>query len=383
MTSVDESEIHQDLGGSMRTTPLRVAVWSTGGIGSIAIRAIHRRPDLELVGVWVYTPEKVGRDAGELANGEPIGLAVTDDADALLDLHPDCIVYAASGPERDAASVPDYVRFLEAGINVVSTSSTRLIYPPGFDPTWREQLAAAAKAGGASLYVSGIEPGFVLDQLPLVLATQSSSIRSIHGYEIGLYDDYPVAFVMMDGMGFGRPLDFEPLIATPGAVTHEWAGGIRLMADALGVELQELRESVDRLPTHRTLEVACGTLEAGTCGAVRTRAIGVVDGREAIIIEHVTRMAHDVAPDWPTGEYGVTYRVEIEGEPNIRCEMGCSLADAAKAGIRGMVAGAGAMVATAMRVVNAIPYVVAADPGLLSSLDLPLTLPRHAFDVSR
>ena len=91
----------------MRTTPLRVAVWSTGGIGSIAIRAIHRRPDLELVGVWVYTPEKVGRDAGELANGEPIGLAVTDDADALLDLHPDCIVYAASGPERDAASVPD------------------------------------------------------------------------------------------------------------------------------------------------------------------------------------------------------------------------------------------------------------------------------------
>src|SRR5262249_46625942 len=159
----------------MRTKPLRVAVWSTGGIGSIAIRAIHRRPDLELVGVWVYTPEKVGRDAGELANGEPIGIAVTNDADALIDLHPDCIVYAASGPQRDTGAVPDYLRFLQAGINVVSTSSTRLVYPPAFDAKWREQLADAAKAGGASLYVSGIEPGFVLDQLPLVLATQSSS----------------------------------------------------------------------------------------------------------------------------------------------------------------------------------------------------------------
>src|SRR5262249_49122257 len=334
------------------------------------------------VGVWVYTPEKVGRDAGELANGEPIGIAVTNDADALIDLHPDCIVYAASGPQRDTGAVPDYLRFLQAGINVVSTSSTRLVYPPAFDAKWREQLADAAKAGGASLYVSGIEPGFVLDQLPLVLATQSSSIRKIHGYEIGLYDDYPVASVMMDGMGFGRPLDFEPWIAMPGAVIHEWAGGIRLIAEGLGVELQELRQSVDRAPTHRTLEVACGTLEAGTCGAVRTRAIGVVDAREAIVIEHVTRMARDVAPDWPTGEYGVTYRLAIEGEPNIQCEMGCSLADAARSGIRGMVAGAGAMVATAMRVVNAIPYVVAANPGLLSSLDLPLTLPRHAFDVS-
>lgn len=130
----------------MRNAPLRVAVWSTGGIGSIAIRAIHRRPDLDLVGVWVYTPEKVGKDAGVLANGDSIGLVTTGDADALIDRHPDCIVYAASGPQGDAAAVPDYVRFLEAGINVVSTTSTRAIYPPVYDPTLRNQLAEAACA---------------------------------------------------------------------------------------------------------------------------------------------------------------------------------------------------------------------------------------------
>ena len=130
---------------------MRVAVWSTGGIGAAAIRAIHRRPDLELVGVWVHTPEKVGRDVGELAGIDAIGLAATHDADALLALQPDCIVYAASGPERDAAAVPDYVRMLGAGVNVVSTTSTMLVYPPVFEAAWRDELDAAAHSGGASL----------------------------------------------------------------------------------------------------------------------------------------------------------------------------------------------------------------------------------------
>jgi hypothetical protein len=362
--------------------PLKVVVWATGGIGSIAIAAIQRRPELELLGVWVHSPEKVGCDAGELANGQPIGLAATDDADALIALRPDCIIYAASGPERDAAAVPDYVRFLEAGINVVTTSTTRLIYPPAFDATWRDQMAEAGQAGGVSLYASGIEPGFALDQLPLALATQSSSIQSIHAIEIGLYDDYAVADVMMDGMGFGRPMDFEPFVAIPGVVTHEWAGGIRLMADALGVEVEEIRESVERAPTKRTLEVACGTLEAGTSGAIRIRAAGVVDGEEAIVIEHVTRMALDVAPEWPTSEHGVGYKIEIKGVPNILCDLACTLDDPAAAGVAGMEAGAGAMVATAMRVVNAVPYVVDAPPGLLSSLDMPLTVPSRPFERS-
>ena len=193
----------------MPADPLRVVVWSTGGIGSIAIRAVHRRADLDLVGVWVHSPDKVGRDAGELAGGEPIGVAATDDVDALLGLHPDCVVYAASGPEQDAAAVPDYVRFLAAGINVVTVSSWALIHPPSYEPTWRAQLEEAAGRGGASLYASGIEPGFAADQLPLLLMTQSNTIRSIRASEFALYDTYPVEFMMKDVMGFGQSLDHE------------------------------------------------------------------------------------------------------------------------------------------------------------------------------
>jgi hypothetical protein len=364
----------------MSTRSNRVVVWSTGGIGSIAIRAIHRRPDLELVGVWVHSAEKVGKDAGELANGEPIGVTASNDVEALIGLRPDCVVYAASGPERDAIAIPDYVRLLEAGINVVTTSTTRLVNPFVYEPsTWRDQLADAAEKGQASLYASGIEPGFAADYRPLVLMTQSGTVESIHAYEIGLYDDYGVADVMIDGLGFGRPLDFQPFVSIPGAIAGEWQGQIRLIANALSVEIQEVHEKYDRRTTDRTFDVAFGTVEAGTCAAVRMQAIGVVDGRESIVIEHVTRLAHHIAPDWPTGVGDLSYRVVVKGEPNIDCIMAVTLDDPRRAGIAGMKAGAGAMVATAMRVVNAVPHVVAAPPGLLSSLQLPLTLPQHAF----
>jgi 2,4-diaminopentanoate dehydrogenase len=352
----------------------RVVVWSTGGVGVHAIDGISRRPDLELVGVWVHSPEKVGKDAGELAGIAPLGVTATGDADALIALAPDAVVYAASGAERDGAAVPDYLRLLEAGINVVSTSSTSLVYPPSyFAPDWRDQLEAAAQAGGASFYASGIFPGFASDQLALLLTTQSKNIRTITASEVALNDHYPVADVMMNGMGFGRPLDFEPMLSTPGFIEMAWKAPIHLIADGLGVEVQRVNGSLDRQLTDRDIEVAFGTIPAGTCGAVRTRAAGVVNGREAIVVEHVIRMARDVAPDWPASEFDATYRVDIEGDPDIHCVLTLGAAE-------GHGAGRAAMAATAMRVVNAIPYVVAAPAGLLSSLDIPTTLPRHVFE---
>ncbi|HKP40379.1 dihydrodipicolinate reductase [Mycobacterium sp.] len=357
----------------MGARPLRIVVWSTGGVGSTAIDAVRRRPDLDLVGVWVHSPEKVGCDAGELAGGGPIGITATNDTDALIALKPDCVVYSASGPQRDAGAVPDYLRLLAAGINVVSTTSTSLVYPPVyFAAEWRDQLQQAAKQGNASFYASGIFPGFGSDQLALLMTTQSKSIRTITATEVALNDHYPVASVMMDGMGFGRPLDFEPMLKTPGFIEMAWNAPIHLIADGLGAEVQEIHGSLDRRVTDRDIHVAFGTIAAGTCGAVRTRAAGIVDGREAIVIEHIIRMARDVAPDWLSSEYDATYRVDIDGEPDIHCSM--TLGDA-----EGHGAGRGAMAATAMRVVNAVPYVVAAPAGLLSSLDLPITLPRYVF----
>lgn len=363
----------------MAEAPKRVVVWSTGGIGSLAIVAATERPDLELVGVWVHAEDKVGRDAGVLANGVPIGVEATNDVDALLALAPDCVIYGASGPSRDAGAVPDYERLLAAGVNVVTTTSTNLINPLAYVPAHRARLEAAAREGGASIYASGIEPGFLCDQLPVILATASRTIDAVHCYEIALYDDYGVQEIMVDALGFGQPLDFEPWIMLPGAIAGEFQGQVRYIADGLGVEVDEVRETYDRRPTEQPIETAFGTVEPGTCGAIRFQAIGVVGGREAIVIDHITRLARHVGTDWPMGEADLAYRITLEGKPNLDCWVTPSLDDPAEAGIGHMGSGAGAMLATAMRVVNAVPYVVDAEPGLLRSLELPLTVPRHAF----
>jgi hypothetical protein len=246
-----------------------------------------------------------------------------------------------------------------------------LLHPSTYESTWRAQLEAAATEGGASLYATGIEPGFAADHLPLVLTTMSNSITSIRACEIATYDTYPVEFMMKEVMGFGKPMDDEhPLLGLPGSILSAWAPGINLIADALGAQLDGIREEFDRAATPRTLEVACGTLEAGTVGAIRTQAIGVVDGKDAIVIEHVNRMAADLAPEWPTASRDGTYRITIEGDPDIVCEMAAGDPEHASPG---------AMVATAMRAVNAVPYLVDAEPGLRTALDLPLTVPKGAF----
>lgn len=355
---------------------LKVAVFSTGAIASIAIHAFRDRSDMELVGVWVHSKEKVGKDAGELAGGKPMGILATGDFDAIVALKPDAVFYAASGPERDTAAVRDYERLLAAGINVVTTTSTHLINPETYDPEFRSRLEAACQKGGASIYNGGIEPGFLSDYLVVVLSTQSKSINKIHTFEMGLYDDYAVEFIMREGMGFGMPMDYKCWMEVPGAIQKSWSGQIYLIAKALGAKVDEVRSTFAKEATPRDLEVAFGKVQAGTCGAIRAQAIGIVDGKEAIIVEHITRLAHDVAPGWPRGTGNLSYKVVIEGEPNIETAMEAVQTDPAAVGIGWMSSGAGAMICTAMRAFNAIPYVVEAKPGIVTSFDLPVIAPR-------
>jgi hypothetical protein len=317
----------------------------------------------------VQSADKDGVDAGTLAGIDPLGVAATTDADALLALEPDCVCYSASGEALDAAAVPDLARMLAAGINVVTVSTPVLVHPAGYRPEWRAQLDTAAAKGNATLYAAGIEPGFAGDQLPLTLMTMSDTVRSVRTQEIFRYDGYPVAFVMFDVFGW----------KTDGYGDHGDAGravghvkvSVRMIADRFGVELYEIRETYEKVITPRTLEVAAGTIEAGTVGAVRFETIGVVDGNDAIVIEHINRMAGDLAPEWPSAARDGTYRIMVEGNPDLTCELTVGQPETASDD---------GMVATTMRLVNAIPYVCDAPAGLATSLDLPLTTPKFAFD---
>ena len=210
----------------------RVVQWSTGNVGRHALAGIHARPDLELAGVWVSSPAKAGRDAGELAGlGVETGVTATTDADALLALRPDCVVYTAMADTRVGEALDDLARILRAGVNVVSSAPVFLQFPDGVVPAeMSDPIRAAALEGKASIWVNGVDPGFANDVLPLTLTGISERIEQVRCLEILNYATYDQGTVLFDIMGFGRPLDQVPMLLIPGVLTMAWGSVIRQLA---------------------------------------------------------------------------------------------------------------------------------------------------------
>lgn len=358
----------------------RVVVWATGGVGRYAIRTVADRPNLELVGAWVHSASKDGADIGTLAGIAPLGVTATKDADALLAGDADCVMYAAPAGPRPAEALRDYCAILSAGKNVVTTALPGLVYERGsLSRRFLDPLREAAAAGNSSIFSSGIEPGFGCDLFPIALMTMSHSVYSVRGIEITNYSSYPVEFDVRELFGFGQPLDYQGGLMRPGVLRWGWGAAVTMVADALGVELDEIRETCQFQPTPRDLHTAVGVIEAGTVGATYAKCIGVLDGEEVITIEHVDRMADDLAPDWPTGRTGATdgvWRVIIDGEPSFDGEFEVGHRSGESASDHGLLA-------TGMRAVNAIPWVCDAPPGIVDALHLPLTSPLGALRPRR
>ncbi len=185
----------------------RVVVWGTGNVGRPAIRAVLSHRDLELVGVVVSNPAKLGRDAGEIAGVGRAGVLATHDAAALLAQGVDAVVYTASADTRPAEALEDLLRCLRAGANVVSTSFYALLYPPTAPLPLLGQVESACREGKSSLFVSGIDPGWALDILPLLLSGVVSDIREVRCQEIFNYALYDAPDAVRNVIGFGRSMD--------------------------------------------------------------------------------------------------------------------------------------------------------------------------------
>jgi hypothetical protein len=345
---------------------LRVVQWSTGNVGRHAIAGIDARPELDLVGVWVSSEAKTGQDAGQVAGlGRDIGVTTTTDADALLALQPDCIVHTAMADNRLPEALADLERFLRAGINVVSSGPVFLQYPEGVvPPEISDPLRKAAAEGGSSLWVNGIDPGFANDWLPLVLTSVSERIDEVRCFELLDYSTYDSPTVMFDVMGFGKPMDETPMLLMPGVLSLAWGSVVRQLAAGLGIELDEIKETVVKLPAPDTFEIASGTIAEGTMAALRFEVLGMYHGRPVCVLEHITRLRPDLGPDWPQPTGQGCYRVRVSGEPNYTLDLQLlgTDGDHNTAGLK----------ATAMRLVNAVEAVVAAPAGVLTALDLPL-----------
>ncbi|HEX9834166.1 MAG TPA: diacylglycerol kinase [Mycobacterium sp.] len=355
---------------------IKVAAIGTGNVGRHALTQLINDPQFELTAVWVSSDSKAGKDAGELAGLDvSTGITATTDLDAVLATKPECAVYTAMADNRLPDALEDYRRILAAGVNVVGSSAVFLQHPWQVLPDELvKPIEDAAQAGKSSVFVNGIDPGFANDLLPLALAGTCQSIEQIRCMEIINYDTYDSATVMFDVMGFGRPMDDLPMLLQPGVLSLAWGSVVRQLAAGLDVELDEVTETYIREPAPEDFDIASGHIEKGTAAALRFEVQGRKDGKVAVVLEHVTRLRDDLRPDWPQpAQEGGSYRIEITGEPSYALDLCLSSpnGDHNHAGL----------VATAARVVNAIPAVVAAPPGIRTALELPLITGKGLYSV--
>lgn len=349
---------------------IRVAHIGTGNVGRLALSQLITDPRFELTGVCVSSEAKVGKDAGELAGlaGDlaATGVTAVDDLDTLLATKPDCAVYCAMGDNRPAEAIGDCMRILAAGINLVGSSPGILQFPWQLMPDkYISRLEDTARQGNSSLFITGVDPGFANDLIPFVFASTCQNIQQVRCMEIADYATYDGSIVMFDVMGFGKPPDELPILLQPGVLSIAWGTAIRQLAAGLGIEVDEITESYEREPAPEAFDIAAGHVPKGSVAAIRFEICGMVDGEPAIVIEHVTRLREDLRPDWAQpAQPGGSYRVEITGEPSYAVDI-CPTSRKGDHNHAAIVAAAG-------RIVNAIPAVVAAAPGIRTTMDLPL-----------
>jgi hypothetical protein len=344
--------------------PLRVIQWAMGSIGQIAVRHMVDNPAFEVVGCYVTSDEKDGRDVGELAGQAPVGVFATRDAEALLALDADCVNYAPL-----YADIDEIVRILRSGKNLVTPSG--FTFPPALDADLRERLEAACLEGGVSLFGSGIHPGFAGDLLPLTFARLASRIDELVVQEVGDFRNHPSAAMMFDGLGFGRDpgdLKADPprMFDTMGRTFKE---SIYLLAAGLGIEVEDYDFVWDTAVAVRDVTVRAGSIRKGCVAGMRLEWRVWNGGKPVVIFRSFWRMDDTTDPDW--GYEDCKYALYFTGLPSFRVNY-----EPTEPGPGGDI-GYWGRIWTAMAAVNAIPAVVAAPPGLRTHLDLPVAQPPH------
>lgn len=342
--------------------PIRVVQWTTGNVGRQSVQAVAANPVYELVGCFAWADDKVGRDVGELCGIHPLGVSATNDVDALLALAPDVVLYNPMWHDTD-----EVVRILEAGVNVVSTAAFITGTGLGAD---RDRIVAACEQGGVTMMGTGISPGFV-HLLAIVAAGISDRVDKVTVSEQAdsTYYDSPDT---ERPAGFGRPIDDPELQSMTAEGTAVFGEALAMVADALGVELDEITCEAEYAQTTEDLDLGSWTIPAGCVAGIDARWRGFVGGRDVVEMRVCWKKGTTLEPDWPieqghvieiAGRPTVTVRLEFLPPPDFEAE---TMEDF-------MVIG---HIITALPAVNAIPRVVAAPPGVVTYTDLGLPLPR-------
>ena len=338
--------------------PTRVIQWSSGNVGKSVLRAVAERADLELAGLYVFSDSKAGQDAGDIAGIGPLNVPATNQIDDVLKTEAEVVIHTSLpslvyGEDRDA-DLKNICALLASGKNVITTVG--YMYPKVYGDEVTGRLEDACRQGGTTFHSTGLNPGWLGDVLPLTMSALSKTIDQVYVREITNFQFYPSPEIMFDMMGFGKT---EAEFAAGIERYHYWLTGlfrenVQMIADGLSLELDEITDHTVRDLAPDDLKTAAGIVKKGTIAGQHWEWAGVRGGEKVIVHETVWRMHHSVAPDWPQGDNSVT----LSGEPRMHVEF---KADWISDGL----------MATGMHAVNAIPHVVAAEPGIKTLLDLP------------
>jgi 2,4-diaminopentanoate dehydrogenase len=340
----------------------KVIQWCTGSIGQISIRHFAGDPAFELVGAYVTSDAKNGKDAGEVAGIDPLGVKCTTSKDEILALDADAVNYAPLYRDFD-----DMEAILRSGKNIVTPIG--FAYPAAREPGEAERLEAACQAGGTSLHGAGIHPGFVGDLAALTFSRLMTRIDQVIITEIVYLREHPSYEMNFPGLGFGRdPIeaveDPSPLIHTMDSIFKE---SMAMLAAGLGVEVDEYTNKLEVAVSDVDLEVKSGFIPAGTVAGMHHQWEALSNGFPVILFQSFWRMGDPLTPDW---DYGTNkYIIEFKGDPDTRVVLEPTNPD-----ITGDIGFTG-RVWTAMSAVNMIPQVVEAPPGIQTHLELPLGTP--------
>src|ERR1700732_1951933 len=346
----------------------RIVIWGTGFVGRMVIAEIVKHPLFELVGVGVSNPKKVGRDVGEICGlAGPVGITATDDVDALIALNPAALVHCGPTAAHADDNIALITRFLRAGIDVCSTSMTPWVWPTMHlnPPNLIEPITEACDLGESSSVTTGIDPGFANDLFPMTLMGLCSEVRKVRASELLDYTNYEGDYE--SEMGIGKPPDFTPLLQNRDILVFAWGATVPMMAHAAGIVLDEITTTWEKWVTPTERKTAKGVIQPGNVAAGRFTINGVYRGETRIQLEHVNRIGHDAAPDWPSGNQDDVYRVDIEGTPSIFQETAFRFTDGS-----GRDAAAAGCLSTGVRGLNPGPALHELFPGWVTALDLPL-----------
>jgi len=339
----------------------RVVQWSAGRMGKKSVRAVVNHPKLELVGLYVYSEDKEGVDAGTLAGIEPLGIAATRDIGDVVALAPDCVLYMQEGFDVD-----DLTRLLSSGINVITTRN-EFFYGAAMDPVIRSRIEAACQQGGTSIHATGSSPGFSTTTMPLTLV---NPMRRLDALTIDEYADIPASVgpAMIKRMGFGSPVEssvIDPALLAPAVIGYQQS--IAALADAIGLPLDgfEVRGDIARATTPYTLSDGW-IIEEGTMAGQRLTVAGMRKGKEFISFRAHWFCTQQLDPDWDIGGEGWLFTTKGDAPMQARVTYGRT-----DEGYSEHLAGY-----TAHPAVNAIPYVVQAQPGIVTIFDMPPIIAR-------